>query len=238
MDNKRSGSLPIIQHRGPQMPRLISIIVAGLLTMILVSKTEAADKQPAALDFTMMNLSGKKVDLSTYLGKVVLIVNTASECGLTPQYEQLQALHNKYGEKGLAILGFPCNQFGKQEPGNAKTIQAFCTKNYGVKFDVFAKVEVNGDGACDLYKYLTARKTKPKGAGNVRWNFEKFLLNRQGEVIARFGPRTSPDDKSIVGPIEAELAKKPQLTTESRKADISRTSVPVTESKKSKPVEE
>jgi len=160
------------------------------------------------LSFTMKSLDGKDVDLGKYQGKVVLVVNVASKCGLTPQYKQLQALHDKYAKDGLAILGFPCNQFLSQEPGTAGQIRQFCTVKYGVTFDLFAKVEVNGKGACDLYKTLTALDTKPVGPGKISWNFEKFILGRDGEVVARFGPRTKPDDPQIVKVIEAELAKK------------------------------
>ncbi len=141
-------------------------------------------------------------------GQVVLVVNVASKCGLTPQYEQLQALHKKYAKKGLAVVAFPCNQFRGQEPGTAEEIQEFCRVNYGVKFDLFAKIEVNGDGACPLYKYLTALETKPKGPGKIDWNFEKFLIGRNGEVIARYSPKTKPDAPEVLKAIQAELAKK------------------------------
>ena len=163
-------------------------------------------KSSDALSFEMETLDGKKVSLDKYTENVVLIVNVASECGLTPQYRQLQELHEKYAAKGLAVLGFPCNQFGAQEPGSAKEISTFCTKNYGVEFDMFAKVNVNGDEACDLYKYLTELDLQPKGPGKVSWNFEKFLLGKNGEVLARFDPRTSPDDEAVVKMIESALA--------------------------------
>ena len=159
------------------------------------------------LSFTMKSLRGEDVDLSTYQGKVVLIVNVASKCGLTPQYKQLQALHDKYAEEGLAILGFPCNQFLWQEPGTAEEIEQFCQVNYGVSFDMFAKVKVKGDEACDLYKTLTALSTKPVGPGKISWNFEKFIIGRNGEVVARFSPRTKPDDPVVLQVIETELAK-------------------------------
>ena len=168
---------------------------------------QEAPKVSKPLSFTMKSLAGKDVDLSKYQGKVVLIVNVASKCGLTPQYEQLQALHDKYAEDGLAILGFPCNQFLWQEPGTAEEIQEFCRVNYGVTFDMFAKVKVKGDEACDLYKTLTALDTKPVGPGKISWNFEKFIIGRDGEVVARFSPRTKPDDPAVVKVIEAELAK-------------------------------
>jgi len=154
----------------------------------------------------MQSLAGEEVDLAKYQGKVVMIVNVASKCGYTGQYEQLQKLHEKYASEGLAILGFPCNQFLGQEPGSAEEIQAFCRKNYGVTFDMFAKVEVNGENACELYKFLTSLDTRPKGAGKIGWNFEKFLIDRNGTVVGRFGPGTNPDAPEIVAVIERELA--------------------------------
>jgi glutathione peroxidase len=172
-----------------------------------IGTATAADK-PAALNFTMNSLDGKEVDLSKYQGKVVLIVNIASKCGLTPQYKQLQALHEKYGNDGLVILGFPCNQFGQQEPGSPQEIQQFCSVNYGVTFPLFAKIEVNGDGACPLYKYLTALDSKPTGKGKISWNFEKFIISRNGEVVARFSPRTTPDASEVLKVIDAELERK------------------------------
>ena len=154
----------------------------------------------------MESLTGEEVDLSRYQGKVVMIVNVASKCGFTGQYEQLQMLHEKYADRGLAILGFPCNQFLGQEPGSADEIQAFCKKNYGVTFDMFAKVDVNGENACELYRVLTSLDTQPKGAGRISWNFEKFLIDRTGMVVGRFGSRTRPDDPEILAIIERELA--------------------------------
>lgn len=185
-----------------------TIALLALGGVARADEVEQATKVPAALNFTMKTLDGKEVKLSDYKGKVVLIVNVASKCGLTPQYEQLQALHKKYAKQGLAILGFPCNQFGSQEPGSAEEIRSFCTKNYGVEFDMFAKIEVNGDGACDLYKYLTKLETKPKGPGKIAWNFEKFLIDRHGDVVARFEPRTKPDDPLVIKLIEQELKHK------------------------------
>ena len=194
------------------MLKLLIVLPLFLVAMAAAvsssGEEKSAGKKPAALDFKMKSLAGKEVDLSKYRGQVVVVVNVASECGFTPQYEQLEALHEKYAEKGLAVLGFPCNQFGKQEPGSAKEIQEFCTKNYGVKFDLFAKVEVNGEGACPLYKHLTALETKPTGPGKISWNFEKFVIGRSGEVVARFAPRTKPDSPEVLKAIEAELAKK------------------------------
>jgi glutathione peroxidase len=136
-----------------------------------------------------------------------LMVNVASKCGLTPQYEELEALHEKYHDKGLAVLGFPANEFGKQEPGSNEEIGEFCKKNYGVEFDMFSKVVVKGDDKCDLYKFLTSKETNGKFAGDISWNFEKFLVNKKGEVVARFKPQTKPDAPEVIKAIEAELAK-------------------------------
>jgi glutathione peroxidase len=186
----------------------LTLVATLVITAVPSSGASAKEKVGAALDFTMKSLGGKEVDLGEYQGKVVMVVNVASKCGLTPQYEQLQQLHEKYSDKGLAVLGFPCNQFGAQEPGTADEIREFCRVNYGVTFDMFSKIEVNGDGACDLYKYLTSLDTKPKGAGKISWNFEKFIIGRNGEVVARFAPRAKPDDSEVLQVIEGELAKK------------------------------
>lgn len=163
---------------------------------------------PPVLDHKMKSLDGKEVDLSKYQDKVLLIVNTASKCGATPQYKDLQALHEKYKDQGLVVLGFPCNQFAGQEPGTALQISEFCTKNYGVTFDMFDKVDVNGDNAADLFKYLTAQDAKPVSAGPVKWNFEKFLIDRDGNVAARFPTRQKPQSPEVVTAIETELKKK------------------------------
>lgn len=173
-----------------------------------IVRADNATKPAGPLAYKMQSLDGKEVDLAKYKGKVVMIVNVASECGLTPQYEQLQALHKKYADKDLAILGFPANEFGKQEPGTNAEISEFCKENYGVEFDMFAKVVVKGEGQCDLYKFLTSRDTNAKFAGDITWNFEKFLVGRDGQVKARFSPRTKPDADEVVKALEAELAKK------------------------------
>jgi glutathione peroxidase len=190
------------------MSRRIAILaLLGAFAMV-VQDALAAEKTPPALNFKMKSLDGKEVDLATYQGRVLLVVNVASKCGLTPQYRQLQALQDKYADQGLVVLGFPCNQFGQQEPGTHEEIRQFCTVNYGVRFPLFAKIEVNGDDACPFYKHLTALDTKPKGAGKIAWNFEKFVIGRNGEVVARFAPPTKPDAPEVLEVIEAELAKK------------------------------
>jgi len=194
------------------MSRAFHLILIAAAALTGCPSSNAVEKEARKLtkplNFTMKSLDGKDVDLSKYQGKVVMIVNVASKCGLTPQYKKLQTLHEKYSKEGLAILGFPCNQFLSQEPGTSEEIKEFCRVNYGVGFNLFAKVEVNGDGACDFYKNLTALGTKPVGPGKISWNFEKFVVGRNGEIVARFGPRTTPDDAEVIKVIEAELAKK------------------------------
>jgi len=138
-------------------------------------------------------LLGGDIQLADYQGKVLLLVNTASECGFTYQYDGLETLHRELGDKGLAVIGFPCNQFGKQEPGDAAAIGSFCQKNYGVSFRMAAKIDVNGSNAHPLWQYLKQQKAGILGTRGIKWNFTKFLVNRQGEVVGRFGPRTKPE---------------------------------------------
>jgi glutathione peroxidase len=175
-------------------------------------KSKSKDAKASAespLNVEMDTLDGKKVNLAEkYKGKVVLLVNVASKCGNTPQYKPLEALHEKYADQGLAIVGVPCNQFHQQEPGTAAEISEFCTKNYGVKFDMLSKVDVNGKDAAPLYKTLTTKESDPDHAGKITWNFEKFLFDRDGKVAARFAPKTQPDSPEVVKAIETELAKK------------------------------
>jgi glutathione peroxidase len=145
-------------------------------------------------DFTANSLDGKPVSLREYSGKVLLIVNTASKCGFTPQYEGLEALYQQYRDRGLAVLGFPCNQFGAQEPGSAEEIGSFCQKNYGVSFPMFEKIDVNGEGAHPLYRWLKSSAKGLLGSEGIKWNFTKFLVDRNGTVIDRFAPTTKPED--------------------------------------------
>lgn len=152
---------------------------------------------------TVENAKGEFKSLGDYNGNVLLIVNVASRCGHTPQYEQLEALNRKYAERGLRVLGFPCNDFGAQEPGSMEEIQAFCTMNYGVTFDLFNKIHVKGSEQSPLYEKLT--QVEP--AGDVSWNFEKFLIGKDGTVVERFSPRTKPNAEEVVSAIERELAK-------------------------------
>ena len=155
-------------------------------------------------EFSANTLGGPAKGLAAYRGKVVLVVNTASECGFTPQYEGLEALSRRYRDEGLEVLGFPCNQFGGQEPGDAARIGAFCEKNYGVSFQMFDKIEVNGDGAHPLYKWLTHSAPGILGTEAIKWNFTKFLLGRDGKVFKRYATATKPE--ALTGDIEKLLA--------------------------------
>jgi len=145
-------------------------------------------------EFDCKNAQGDTVSLSEYRNKVLLIVNTASKCGFTPQYEGLNNLHLKYSDKDFSVLGFPCNQFGKQEPGTNQEIQEFCSINFQIEFPVFGKIDVNGPTADPLYQYLTEKKPGLLGSKNIKWNFTKFLVDQNGNVIARFAPKTKPED--------------------------------------------
>jgi glutathione peroxidase len=162
----------------------------------------AADK-PSVYSFSANALGGEPISLERYRGKVMLIVNTASECGFTPQYAGLQKLHEQYAARGLEVLGFPCNQFGKQEPGDAAQIGSFCEKNYGVTFQLFDKIDVNGSDAHPLFKYLKDEAPGLLGLEAIKWNFTKFLVDRNGKVVERFAPTTKPD--GITGDIEKLL---------------------------------
>lgn len=154
-------------------------------------------------DFTVDTLDGQPQPLSDFLGKAVLIVNVASKCGFTPQYTGLEALWRKYRDKGLVVLGFPCDQFGHQEPGDADEIRNFCSLNYEVSFPLMAKIEVNGDGAAPLYKWLKSEKSGFLGTSAIKWNFSKFLVGPDGRVIKRYGPTDKPE--ALEKDIEAAL---------------------------------
>jgi len=156
-------------------------------------------------DQKINTLEGEPADLSQYEGKALLMVNVASKCGLTPQYEGLEQLHEKYGSRGFEVLGFPCNQFMGQEPGTAEEIREFCDTNYHVEFPLFEKIDVNGDQQHPIYAELEQTADADGEAGDVKWNFEKFLVSPQGKVVARFRPQVTPDDPALVEAIEAQL---------------------------------
>lgn len=155
------------------------------------------------LDIALKDIKGDESTLRDHEGKVMLVVNVASECGLTPQYTQLQAVYKKYADQGFTVLGFPCNQFGKQEPGSDAEVLQFCSSKYAVTFPMYSKIEVNGDSAHPLYKAMK----KEAGPDKIRWNFEKFLLDGKGKVIKRFSPRTKPDSPELISAIEGALKK-------------------------------
>jgi len=172
------------------------------------SNPVADAKTKSVLDFKMKDIDGKDVKLNKYKGKVLMVVNTASKCGYTPQYEGLQAIYDKFNAKGFYVLGFPANNFGGQEPGKESEIKEFCESKYKVKFPMFAKISVKGEDQDPLYKFLTAKETNPEFAGDITWNFNKFLIDRSGKVVARFSSKDTPESEKVVAAIEKELSKK------------------------------
>jgi glutathione peroxidase len=171
----------------------------------LFVKVTQANTSRSIYEIELPRLDGKPARLSDYAGQVVLAVNVASKCGFTPQYAGLQALHDRYSDRGFTVLGFPCNQFFNQEPGSAEQIQEFCSLNYGVDFPLFAKLDVKGARQHPLYAILTESADDSGKAGNVGWNFEKFLIGRDGKVVRRFRSKTAPEDPKVVEAIEALL---------------------------------
>ena len=162
-------------------------------------------KEKSMYEFAMKDIDGQDVKLDAYKGKVVMIVNTASKCGLTPQYEGLQALYDRYKDKGFTILGFPANNFMGQEPGTEKEIKEFCTLKYKVTFPMFSKISVKGTDQHPFYTFLTNKETDPGFDGDITWNFEKFVADKNGKIIARFSPKTLPDDPKVAETIENAL---------------------------------
>ena len=164
-------------------------------------------KERSMYEFTLKDIDGNDVKLDAYKGKVVMIVNVASKCGLTPQYEGLEALYEKYKDKGFVILGFPANNFMGQEPGTEKEIKEFCSLKYNVTFPMFSKISVKGTDQHPFYTYLTNKQSNPGFDGDITWNFEKFLADKNGKIIARFDPKTTPEDPKITEAIDSALAK-------------------------------
>ncbi|HQW28313.1 MAG TPA: glutathione peroxidase [Verrucomicrobiales bacterium] len=178
---------------------LIPVLTAAIL--FTGASTRAED---SVYEFKVKNIEGKDVDLSEYKGKVLLIVNVASKCGATPQYDPLQALYKKYADKGLVVLGFPANNFGGQEPGTDTEIAEFCTSKYSVEFPMFSKVSVKGDDKAPLFSYLTSAEN-PDKQGDIGWNFEKFLIGKDGKLIRRFATKVDPTNADLVAAIETAL---------------------------------
>jgi glutathione peroxidase len=160
---------------------------------------------PGIYSFKLNSIDGQPASLGDYKGKVVLLVNVASQCGYTPQYAGLEALYRKYKDRGLVVVGVPANNFGAQEPGTNEEIKTFCSRNYNVSFPMFSKVSVKGDDETPLYKFLTGGEANPAVAGDIKWNFTKFLVDRNGKVIARFESKVTPESSDITGAIEAAL---------------------------------
>lgn len=185
--------------------------IAALIALspaAIVSAQNSARKPTSVLDFHVKDIDGKDVDLASYKGKVLLIVNTASQCGYTPQYKDLQAIYEKYKDQGFEVLAFPANEFGAQEPGDNPQIKEFCSTRYKVGFPLFSKIVVAGSGIHPLYAFLTSEETNPKFAGKIPWNFTKFLVDKHGKVIARFQPADKPSSEKVTGEIEKALAEK------------------------------
>lgn len=185
---------------------LAAIVLSATISPTIVSAQ--SDARKSVLGFLVKDIDGKEVSLSKYEGKVLMIVNTASQCGLTPQYKGLEGIYQKYKDQGFEVLAFPANEFGAQEPGTDAQIKEFCSTKYKVSFPLFSKIVVKGQGIHPLYDYLTSDKTDPKFPGPIGWNFAKFLVNRKGEIVARFDPKTKPESAEVTGAIEKALAEK------------------------------
>jgi glutathione peroxidase len=196
-------------HQEPAMTdRCFALLLAAFALSAVPFAVSAADaKKPASvLEFKVQDIDGKAVDLAKFKGEVLLIVNTASKCGYTPQYQGLEAVYEKYKRQGFSVLAFPANEFGYQEPGSDAEIKQFCSAKFSVTFPLFSKIVVKGEGTHPLYQFLTSKETDPNFAGDIPWNFAKFLVNRKGEVIARFAPDDKPEGGKVTKAIEAALA--------------------------------
>ena len=185
---------------------LLLAAAAVLSVARIVPADEAAKKPASVLDFKVQDIDGKEVNLKDYQGKVLLIVNTASQCGYTRQYKGLETVYEKYKDRGFEVLAFPANEFGRQEPGTNSEIKSFCSSKYATTFPLFSKIVVKGKDTHPLYQFLTSKETDPKFAGDIGWNFAKFLVNRKGEVIARYQPGDKPESETVTKAIETALA--------------------------------
>lgn len=185
----------------------VTLILSAVIFGYFTNPTADA-KTKSVLDFKVKDIDGKDVRLNKYKGKVLLIVNTASKCGYTPQYEGLQAIYEKYNKQGFYVLGFPANNFGEQEPGSEAEIKEFCESKYKVTFPMFAKISVKGEDQNPLYKFLTAKETNPNFAGDISWNFNKFLVDKNGKIVARFTSKETPESAAVTSAIEKYLKEK------------------------------
>jgi glutathione peroxidase len=178
-----------------------------ILALMLCAAATLQARAASIYDFQVNSIDGQPVSLASYKGKVVLLVNVASKCGFTPQYTALEAVYEKYKDRGLVIVGIPANNFAQQEPGTNAEIKTFCTRKYNVSFPMMSKVSVKGDDQTPLYKFLTDTSTDPQFAGDIKWNFTKFLFDRNGKAVARFEPATTPDSPDVTKAIEAALGQ-------------------------------
>ncbi len=194
----------------PQARFPIALLLAGPLFAAAPSAAPAATPRTAksVYDFTMKDIDGKPTPLSSYKGKVLLLVNVASKCGYTPQYAALEKLYEKYKDKGFVILGFPANNFGQQEPGTDAEIKTFCTTKYNVSFDMFSKISVKGEDQHPLYRFLTSKESDPQFAGDVQWNFQKYLVGKNGKILGKFLSAVDPLSPELTGAIEQALKAK------------------------------
>lgn len=190
--------------------KTLSALSVAILFLVLsvypLTAQHSASEKNNVHNFIVKDIDGQDISLEQYEGKVLLIVNTASKCGFTPQYEGLQALYEEYKDDGLVILGFPANNFGGQEPGTDEQIQEFCTVNFGVTFPMFSKISVKGSEQHPLYQYLTSKETNPEYGGAITWNFNKFLVNEEGKVINRFASKDAPQSDKVVTAIKGALS--------------------------------
>jgi glutathione peroxidase len=196
-------------HSGGNMRKFALLtLVLALISLAVAPLAQAAPPMDKSVyDFTLKSIDGQPTALKTYHGKVMLLVNVASKCGYTPQYTALEALYEKYKDKGLVIVGIPANNFMGQEPGTNEEIKTFCSKKYNVTFPMMSKVSVKGDDQTPLYQFLTSKEADPKLGGEIQWNFTKFLFDRKGNPVARFEPAIKPDAPEVTAAIEAALAQ-------------------------------
>jgi len=186
---------------------LVAIVALcmGIFSLTQAGNTSKGGNTPLIYDFALKSIDGKEVNLDEYRGKTLLLVNVASQCGYTPQYEGLQKVYSKYKDRGLVVLGFPANNFGAQEPGSDQEIKTFCSTRYKVTFPMFSKISVKGPDKHPLYKFLTEEKTDPKFAGEVSWNFNKFLIDKNGNIVGRFESKDTPEGDTVTQAIERAL---------------------------------
>jgi glutathione peroxidase len=188
---------------------LQTLLTTSIVMGISMETAQAAGDTPKTIhDFTMKAIDGAAIPLAKYKGKVLLVVNVASQCGNTPQYKGLEALYRKYKERGFVVLGFPANDFGQQEPGSNEEIKKFCRTNYDVTFDMFSKISVKGPDQDPLYRFITSSETNPDFSGDVRWNFQKYLVDRNGVIIGKYAPKVDPLSEELDSAVEKALSRK------------------------------